>query len=38
MEADQQYTDWIIADRHPDDAPNDQSADFFFELLSEQRY
>lgn len=38
MEVDQAYTSWDIVDRSSDDTPSDQSSDFFFELLSEQRY
>lgn len=38
MEADQTYTSWDIAGRVSDDASSDESSDFFYELLSEQRY
>ena len=38
MEADQTYTSLDIAGRTSDDTPSDESSDFFFELLSEQRY
>ena len=38
MEADQTYTSWDIAGKAPDDVSSDESSDFFYELLSEQRY
>lgn len=38
MEADQTYTSWDIAGRSSDGTASDESSDFFFELLSEQRY
>lgn len=38
MEAEQTYTNWDIAGRTPDDTSSDESSDFFYELLSEQRH
>ncbi len=38
MEAEQTYTNWDLADRKTEDTSDTQSSDFFFDLLSEQRY
>jgi hypothetical protein len=38
MELDQNYTKWDIPERGSDEPLTDTSSDFFYELLSEQRY
>lgn len=38
MELEQNYTNWDIAERDTEDAPDDTFSVFFYELLSEQRY
>ena len=38
MELDQNYTKWDIPERSSDEPQTDTSSDFFYELLSEQRY